>query len=164
MFLTKITIIFGVFIILSSSFVRQLMNFIKDTAGETFFVNLVGLCVAIAGLLFLFFLVRRTSNFYKISLFILLLIGGIVLVWQMKIPEEKIHILEFSILGWLASRDLNKAKKSFMGIIFAFVFIAVVGAVDEAFQAVLPYRYFQWCDIAFNIAGGSWGIILYLSR
>ena len=159
--ITKLTFIVSIFIVLSSSFVRQVMDFIKNAAGEIFFANLVGLCGIIVGLLFLFLITKRTSNFFKILLFVLVLAGGIALVWQMKIPEEKIHILEFSILGWLASRDLNKTNKSFKGFVLALLFIAFVGAIDEVFQAILPYRFFQWHDIKFNIVGGSWGVFLY---
>ncbi len=163
MHITKITSAFGIFIIFSSSFARQVMDFIKANAGEKVFINLVGLCGVIVTVCFLAFFLRKSPSFFKIAVFIAILAAGMILVWQLEIPEERIHVLEFSILGWLASRDLNKTKKSFKGFVFAFAFIILVGAVDEAFQAVLPYRYFQWRDIIFNIAGGGWGIFLYLS-
>ena len=82
--------------------------------------------------------------------------------WQLKIPEEKIHLLEFAVLGWFASRDLVKNNRKVKGVIFALAFTLMVGVLDEVFQGILPYRYFQWCDIGFNSAGGVWGIILYL--
>jgi len=84
------------------------------------------------------------------------------LAWQIKIPEEKIHLLEFAVLGWFASRDLIATNKKTKGIILALLFTITIGILDEVFQGILPYRYFQWCDIGFNSAGGLWGIGLYL--
>ena len=80
----------------------------------------------------------------------------------MKIPVEQIHIFEYAVLGWFATRDLIKVNKKIKGIILACLFTIIVGILDEAFQAVLPYRYYEIRDIVFNILGGTWGIILYL--
>jgi len=87
---------------------------------------------------------------------------GLFLVWQIEIPEEKIHILEFALLGWLASRDLTRQKIRLGRIILALIFTFLAGLLDETFQGILPYRYFQWWDVALNSAGGAFGIILYL--
>jgi len=138
------------------------MDFVKAKAGEAVFINLVGLCAIIVITCFLVFFSRKSPTFLKIGVFIAILAVGMILAWQLEIPEEKIHILEFSILGWFVSRDLIKKNKKLKGFVFTVLFITLVGVLDEAFQAVLPYRYFQWRDIALNIAGGSWGVFLYL--
>ena len=138
------------------------MDFIKTAVGEQGFVFLIGVVGAAFLVGFLILIIRRSSNLFKIVIFIAILIGGMWLTWQLKIPEEKIHFLEFAVLGWFASRDLIKADKKIKGIIFALVFTLMIGILDEIFQGVLPYRYFQWCDIGFNSVGGIWGIALYL--
>jgi len=138
------------------------MDFIKAVVGEQGFVILIGITGAVFLVGFLILIVRKSSNLLKIPIFIVVLIGGMWLVWQLKIPEEKIHFLEFAVLGWFASRDLIKPGRKLKGIIFALTFTLAVGVLDEVFQGILPYRYFQWCDIGFNNAGGFWGVILYL--
>jgi len=159
--ISKVTISIGVFIVLSASFLRQVMDFVKATVGEEAFVFLVGVTGAIFLVGFLTLIIKRKSGFAKSSIFISVLIIGVWLAWQLKIPEEKIHILEFAVLGWFAGRDLIKTDKKAKGISFALIFTLMVGILDEVFQGILPYRYFQWCDIGFNSAGGIWGIILY---
>lgn len=138
------------------------MDFVKATVGEEGFVFLLGVTGAVFLISFLTLIVKRKSGLVKSSIFLLVLITGAWLAWQLKIPEEKIHLLEFAILGWFVSRDLIKPGRKVKGAIFALVFTLAVGIVDEIFQGVLPYRYFQWCDIGFNSAGGLWGVTLYL--
>jgi VanZ family protein len=86
---------------------------------------------------------------------------GLSLTWQLKIPEEKVHILEYAILGWFASRDLIKADRKLKGFIIVLFFTFMVGVFDELFQKILPYRFFQWSDIELNSLGGIWGISLF---
>lgn len=138
------------------------MDFVKATIGEQGFILLVGVAGIVFLLSFLILIIRKGPSFLKLLIFIIVLIAGVWLAWQLKIPEEKIHILEFAVLGWLASRDLVKPGRKIKGIIFALAFTFTVGILDEVFQGILPYRYFQWCDIGFNWVGGLWGVGLYL--
>jgi len=160
--ISKLTIFIGSFIIVSASFSKQVMDFVKATIGEKGFVTLIGIIGVFFLLSFLILIVKKNPSFLKLPIFIVALIAGIWLVWQLKIPEEKIHILEFAVLGWFVSRDLIKAGKKVKGIIFALAFTIVVGILDEAFQTILPYRVYDSRDIIFNCLGGTWGIILYL--
>jgi len=123
---------------------------------------LIGIIGIIFLLSFLILVVKNSSSIVRISIFTIVLIAGLWLAWQLKIPEEKIHILEFAVLGWFASRDLIITNKKAKGIVLALLFTITIGVLDEIFQGILPYRYFQWCDIAFNSTGGLWGVVLYL--
>lgn len=106
--------------------------------------------------------IKKRTIFLNILLFGIVLTIGMVLAWQIKIPEEKIHILEYAILGWFAGRDLIKTNKKIKGAILACIFCTIVGILDEIFQAILPYRVYDLRDIVFNSLGGAWGVILYL--
>jgi hypothetical protein len=200
--LSKSTIFIGIFIIISASFARQAMNFFKAYAGEKGFVILVGIILLLSGIVFLSFVFRRISNGIKAGVFVLVVIGGLIFAWQIAIPEEKIHVLEYGMLGWLATRDLMRLRffrgvekekicsrinperspefacpersrriegrsrrvidSKFTRLFAACVFCITVGILDEVFQGILPYRYFQWSDIMLNSLGGIWGVILCL--
>jgi len=160
--ISKPTFFLGLFIIISASFLRQVMDFIKAAVGEGGFILLIGAVGTVFLVSFLILIIRKRPSFLEFSIFIIVLITGMWFCWQLKIPEEKIHLLEFAVLGWLASRDLIKPGQKVKGVIFALAFAFTVGILDEVFQGILPYRYFQWCDIGFNSAGGLWGITLYL--
>ena len=138
------------------------MRFAKGCIGEKSFTIAFGLIFVILGLAFLFFRIKGSSFNIKTLLFSFLLIAGIVLAYQMKIPEEKIHILEYGMLGWLAGRDLIKRGGKLRGIISACLFTFFIGYLDELFQKVLPYRVFDVRDIVFNGLGGLWGVCLYI--
>ena len=160
--ISKTTIFIALFIVVSASFMRQLMEFLKVHIGEKGFIVLIGLILIVCGLAFLVFTIRNNLSCLKTPAIILVLIVGLVLTWQMKIMEERIHILEYGLLGWFAGRDLIRTEKKIKGIILACIFSIFIGVFDEAFQAILPYRVFELRDIRFNSLGGIWGVILYL--
>ena len=160
--ISKTTIFIGLFIIVSASFARQLMGLLKAHIGETGFIILIGLILAVTGLALFVFTIRNNPGLIRIAAVMLILIVGLILAWQMRIPEEKIHILEYGVLGWFAARDLISTQKRIRGIILACIFSTFIGISDEVFQAILPYRVFDFRDIGFNSLGGMWGIILYL--
>ena len=138
------------------------MELVKAHIGEAGFIILIGLILASTGLAFLIFTIRNHAGWVKTCVLILILIAGLALAWQMRIPVERIHILEYGVLGWFAGRDLIIKNRKIRGVILVCILVAVVGILDEAFQAILPYRYFDLRDIGFNSLGGAWGVILYL--
>lgn len=81
--------------------------------------------------------------------------------WQPYVTE-KIHILEYGFLGWLAVRDLNRNKAYVKSAILAIFYIFLIGALDEAFQKCLPYRVGEIRDVVTNIISGLLGIMLFL--
>ena len=138
------------------------MDFIQVYIGKEKVIILLGLTMIIVCLMFLIFTMKKKIHAIKTPALILVLITGLILAWQIKIPVEKVHILEYGVLGWFIARDLIKVKRKNTGIILACIFCIVVGVLDELFQAVLPYRVFDLRDIVFNGLGGAWGIILYI--
>jgi len=160
--ISKTTYFIGIFIIFSSLFTRQLMEIFKAFFGERGFIILIGLILILSGLAFLFFLLRDIPNVKMTIAIVIILIAGIALAWQMKLPQEKIHILEYGLLGWFAGRDLIvKNKEGTKGIVFAWLFVIIIGVLDEVLQGILPYRFWDTRDIVFNSLGGLWGIGLY---
>lgn len=137
------------------------MNFAIGYIGKTGFAVLIGLILAVSTAAFLFLIFKNSPGFIKGSILVILAISGLAITWYIKIPEEKIHILEYAILGWFAARDFTIKNRKAKGFALSFLFCIAVGFFDEIFQAVLPYRFFQWRDIAFNSLGGFWGVSLY---
>lgn len=160
--ISKITIFFSVFILISTSFMRQVLEFIQSYIGGGGVKILLALIMIAASLAFLIFVMKKRVHAIKTPTLILLIILGLILAWQVKYPAEKVHILEYGLLGWLATKDLIKVNGKSKAIISAAIFCIVVGIIDEAFQAVLPYRFYDIRDIIFNGLGGIWGIVLYL--
>lgn len=78
---------------------------------------------------------------------------------------EKMHVLEYGILAWLAMRDLTEGKRNLTKSGFlAFVFIFIVACLDEGFQKLLPWRVCDIRDVLTNAISGMLGISLFLLR
>ena len=137
------------------------MEFFEVSFGERAFVVLMGLILIMAGLAFLIYIFKSNPGLFKISAIVMLLIAGMALAWQIKLPQERIHILEYGLLGWFAGRDLMSKTKKKRGFIFAWILTITIGIFDEGFQKILPYRVWDVRDILFNSLGGLWGIGLY---
>jgi len=137
--ISKVTFIFGLFIIVSAAFMGQVGSFISGKLGKPYFEMLIG------------------------AIFLAVFMAGFLFAWHLDILVERIHLLEYGLLGWLAIRDtLGEEKKTIKASIFSALFILVVSIVDETFQWWLPYRVGDVRDVVFNEVGGLWGISLFL--
>lgn len=114
--------------------------------------------------IFASFLFRRAwknkPGLFRQSLFSVVLAAGLYAAWQAKVDVEKTHMLLFGLLGWYAHRDFW-GRRDVQGTMVAFLVVLCVSLLDEFFQALLPYRVFDWLDSIRNAIGGIWGLILY---
>lgn len=141
---------------------RQVRDFFENCSGKGGLIVLMTAGLVSLGAAFFKIILERKSSPIKFLLSAVILAAGLFLSWQIEIYEERVHIFEYALLGWLAARDLiNKNKKS-RGFVFAVIFTISIGVVDELFQLFLPYRYYDNRDILFNGLGGMWGVVLYL--
>lgn len=70
-----------------------------------------------------------------------------------KVPIERIHVIQYALLAILLFRNFNldlSRRKSAWTTVFTG---GAIGILDEAAQAFIPNRYFQLGDIAFNFLG-----------
>ena len=164
--ISKITIGIGSFIIISASFMRQGMEFIQAQLGERGFIVFMAVLLVVPALAFLISLIRNRRGVIKITVIMAILIIGLALTWQIKLPQERIHLLEYVVLGWFAARDFIRTagKKKIKAVVLACLVSFIAGVLDEGFQAILPYRVFDLRDIGFNSLGGIWGVILYMLK
>ena len=96
-----------------------------------------------------------------LSYFILSLIMAcyLSLLWIIKIPEERIHFLEYGILGILIEKALRIKKRMFLTYFLTFILTVIFGWLDEVIQYYLPGRFFGWRDVLYNALGGILGVI-----
>ena len=79
-------------------------------------------------------------------------------------PEEKLHFLEYGLLGGMLFRAcrlrLSRLGRSDPGAdggaaVLALLLAGLAGVVDESIQALLPNRYYDVRDIAFNVVASA---------
>ncbi len=160
---SKITVGFGIYIIISASFMRQINDvltkvFGKEAVRASFFV-LFFLIIA----LYIGYIIYKRIPVYRIGLSLLGFgLAYLLISWQ-PFFAEKLHIVEYGILGYLALKDLFGMDRGISGnIIYALCFVALIGSLDEGFQWILPYRVFEVRDIVTNVVSGTLGIIQFL--
>jgi VanZ family protein len=72
----------------------------------------------------------------------------------MKSPEEKIHFIEYGGVAMLAHAASPRSWSQRKRFIACALFVAAAGWIDEGIQALLPSRYYDLRDVAFNAAAG----------
>lgn len=119
--------------------------------------------LAIAGL-WIGYLIGKRRGFLRPFAACLILFVGFIFALSQPVIVEKMHVLEYGFLGWLALRDFNKAKPSFKSFLCTLLFVVIISALDEFFQKLLPYRYGQISDMNLNIISGLFGIVLFAAK
>ncbi|MFH1778011.1 MAG: VanZ family protein [Candidatus Omnitrophota bacterium] len=156
---SKKTILLGLVIIFSACFVRKIYNYLlqyitRQELGYVIFFLLIVFCIA-----FSYYVRKNNLNFFQwtATICIFFIIGFLSL--RLKLIEERIHLVEYALLGIFAARDNQKTNLSFL---YSAIFVSFIGLLDEIYQYFLPGRYFDWRDVFFNFVGGSLGGLLYI--
>ena len=115
--LSKITIFVGLWIFVSATFMRQLLDLFIKAAGPVYAFLYIKIILLILGLIFILFLISRKSlTVPRLMIVSILITFGFIFIQQLTIVVEKIHILEYCIFGWLVCRDLIRDKSLARGV------------------------------------------------
>ncbi len=82
----------------------------------------------------------------------------------LKIQVERIHVLEYGLLGWICAwaADGSGWWPARWPLIIGIAFL--IGLVDESIQAILPNRVGDIGDVLLNGISSGLGILLYLFK
>jgi len=143
------------------TFLREELTALLGSAGMMIFV----LALFLGGGVFFIYLSRlwklpRTNKIFTT----IILLAGIGYSFFLPLPEERVHLVQFGLLGLLACPSLKGSNDAgWIGLWKPLLFVFLVGTADEVLQWFLPDRFFDLRDILFNTLGGIWGILLYLA-
>ncbi len=138
---------------------RRLSRFLKAHLGSRGFFLLM-LFTSGTILAFIALDLRRRKTAKERMFFLLIMAILTALIFWLKIPEEKIHVAEFALLGFLAAKYLPNR-------LFSIGLIPFTAFLDESFQYILPDRVFDVRDIVIDIVAGVLGFLIafnYKSR
>jgi len=113
-----------------------------------------------AGFLPLWWLARKISRLRLVAFIGIVLISFIFLL-QMEIPEERIHLLQYGILGYLCATAVYSSLKGAFAFVCVLLMGTFIGLGDEIIQGFLPSRVFDWWDVSYNFAGVFLGSIIF---
>ena len=162
--LSRLTIGFGLFVIISAAFTRQLWEFIQRLVGKgnaqiAGFTFLAGFAVFVLSLT-----LKSRFNIFKFLIKLAIIALAFLFAWRQPFFTEKFHVIEYGLLGWLACRDLSRSKVMLKNVVLALLFGSLVGVLDEGFQKLLPYRVCEVRDMLTNVVSVTFGVVLYLTR
>jgi 4-amino-4-deoxy-L-arabinose transferase-like glycosyltransferase len=96
-------------------------------------------------------------------------LGYVLLLSRFELPEERLHFLEYGIVGGLVytallerqrATSVGSAEPSGGGsklrpAVLAFLITGAAGWIDEGIQEILPNRFYDLRDVAMNAAAGA---------
>jgi len=150
------------FILLSSFFMRQVLNMLTETIGRKGVGMFIFSLYGSSGIFFTAKAVLRKISLWKIAALCLILFFGYRYAAGMKILEERIHLIKYGILGWLVMRDNSERRKFRIGFFVSLVFCSGIASLDEMIQWFLPYRVGDLRDVGFGFLGAMLGSLLFL--
>jgi len=136
------------------AFVSTLRNLISKEL-----LNLLSLVLSIS--FFLLLSVWIYNKKYKAKQFLLIISPLLLLTFlslSLDVWVERIHFIEYAVLGLLISRAVD--VRTLSGIIYTGCLITLIGAVDEIIQWFLPNRVGDMRDVFMNSVGGLSGLWL----
>lgn len=102
----------------------------------------------------------RGKQGWPVILSVLLLFVGLGFASILEMAEERIHLIEYALIGIMVSRDLHH-KGSCTAFIVAIFAGSIVGISDELLQWALPYRVGDIRDVMFDTFGALWGASIW---
>ena len=147
------------------SIMRPVLNILKALLGDFFGLS-VSLVPLIMGLIVIPASIKiiQCRNLFSKVLFFLCICVYCVSLYYLKIPEERIHLIEYGLLAVLVLRALGFDIKNDMYLYgLSFMFTGFLGSVDELIQHLLPNRVGDVRDIVLNAFSGLLGLMLVFS-
>ncbi len=181
-----IVAVYSLMIFLTLSYVRVFSKFMMGRFGTDIFSHITTVTLSIAGMLLFLYFIRvkdqRTSRL--ISFIVIVAIYGFFLSvglresiygflqwfgidtssWEVLdlypiYAGEKVHFLEYGLLGLLLCKTLGYHIKNKTAYFVAIVLVYLIGTTDEGLQWALPSRVGEYRDIWMNIASGGLAIL-----
>ena len=75
-------------------------------------------------------------------------------------PAERLHLVEYGLVGYLLHRALSLDLPATKAYIVALLLSALVGTGDELIQWISPERVFEVKDVQLNIVSGGLGLLV----
>jgi len=74
-------------------------------------------------------------------------------------PAERLHLIEYGLVGWTLFRALRLDLSEGRAYVTALLLTVLVGIGDESIQWVLPQRFFELKDVGLNAVSGALGLL-----
>lgn len=132
-------------------FSRVAGNFANYLAA--FILGLIGLLIA----LYLIIKQKDIRNFIWLAILACAYVLGLN---RLKLPIERLHFIEYGLLGLLIFRALRHKIRNKSIYLWSGIAVFCLGFLDEGIQYLLPNRVYQTRDVMVNGLAGVLGLLL----
>ena len=154
-----IALFYILLIYISLPFMPRLWGRLVRYAGN--FVNYFAVSIlGLIGLFIIFYLISKRKGTHN---FIWLAVLAFVYAWglsRLELPIERIHFIEYGLLGLLVFRALRHNIKDTSLYLWSGIIVFCLGFLDEGIQYVLPNRVYQISDVVVNGAAGILSLLV----
>jgi len=142
--------------------VRPICEFLKKYTPFNVIVWAALVLISAWIIYFIFFHLRWRRISSYLLFFGIVFCYSLTLLW-LKIPEERIHLIQYGILVCLVIRALRLDLRPLAAYTGAFFLTSLLGFGDEGIQHIIPNRYFEWKDVILNSVSAGLGLLVWLS-
>jgi len=135
------------------AYVRVITNALRDRGVLRISVGVAFVLAASVALWLIFRARERRTMRMLLTLAAVAAAYGLV-IWPMESPEEKIHFIQYGVVALLA-------YASFGSYVASAIFVLAAGWIDEGIQGLLPSRFYDLRDVAFNAAAGVLALLAH---
>ena len=143
------------FLYISLPFMRPLVLFLYRTLGKDALGLYVNFIMAGAALAIVLWSFKALEGYGRPLKILLIFLVAALVVYSVETPEERLHFLQYGLLGWLVWRSSAGTSYPFL---LSFTIVSLIGGGDEFIQWLLPNRVGDLRDVMFNGGGGLLGI------
>ncbi|MBT8274205.1 MAG: VanZ family protein [Bacteroidia bacterium] len=137
----SLTLIFG----------RPLASMLRD---RNMLTNAFWLAIILVGLTVLVHGIRARPGKIEIMIWLGTAAVYLLVLLRMAVPEERSHLIEYSVLAVFIHEALKERKKNVAQMrspaLLALLIAIGIGVIDECSQLLMPNRVFDPIDILFN--------------
>ena len=138
--------------------VRPLAEWLRDR--NLLRAAIIGLFLGVAAIVLRWCLARSPGR-REIAVVALFAVLYMMVLWPIRMPEERFHLLEYGLLAGLVYAALLERRRPGAGMrwsapaaVLAVLVSGCAGWVDEGIQYLLPNRYYDWIDVGLNVSAG----------
>ena len=157
LWIAVLIVIIGIVLVLFSG--RPFAGMLRE---HGMLANFFWLAIVLVLSTILWYSVKTVPSRSEIGLWIGIIAIYLLMFLRMASPEERSHLIEYSVLAIFVHEALKERKRS-GGKLNRPAWLALgitlfIGLLDESIQLLMPNRVFDWFDIFFNTLAASLAI------
>ncbi len=106
---------------------------------------------------------NRTLSLGALLLVMAMYVAILFVVYRHEPPAKKWHLVQYGLMAGVTFQAVIVDFRRPRGVAIAWIFLLIVGTIDEVSQNYIPMRTFRWLDLFGNYEGTLLGFAAWLA-